>query len=162
MAPYAGPNIVALVAMCRRGKLVEHATLGFGIPRAPLAEKDGGFELRRLSGGEGFGVQPDLANPFVDAGVIVTTKTWQEMIAWLCEHWESDWGAAFEDDEALVVKFSGDTKAIATALHREMGLGLSDAMERARDGLRVEDARAAAAACRAARTASASVDFTIR
>src|SRR5438874_12421865 len=109
--------------MFRRGKLSSPQTLGFGLPRAPLHATEGGFELRRLSGGEGFGVQADLVNPFVDEGVIVRTTTWQEMIAWLCEHWQDDWGSALRNGEKLVVKFEGDTKAIATALHREMSIG---------------------------------------
>jgi hypothetical protein len=158
MAPYLGPSIVELVVSFRRGKL-DHAALGFGLPRAPLDEKDGGFELRRLSGGEGFGVQADLVSPFVDEGVIVATKTWQEMIAWLCEHWEHDWGMPFKDGEKLVVNFAGDAKAIATALHREMDLGLAEAMEHARGGLTVDRAERASAACRAARVANAALDF---
>jgi hypothetical protein len=159
MAPYAGPSIVQLAAMFRAGKL-DAPALGFGIPRAPLvAHKDGTFELRRLSGGEGFGVQADLVSPFVDEGIIVTTKTWQDMIAWLCEHWEGDWGQSFKDGERLVVKFTGDAKAIAAALHREMDVGLMDAMNHARDGFTVGRIDEAAAVCRAARSASATLDF---
>lgn len=148
--------------MFRKGKLAYAPTLGFGIPRAPLAEKDGGYELRRLSGGEGFGVQPDLVSPFVDEGIIVTTKTWQEMVAWLCEHWEEDWGAPFKHGEKLVLRFAGDAKAIATALHREMDIGLAEAMDHARDGLAVARIEHASAACRAARTANATLDFDVR
>jgi hypothetical protein len=159
MAPYGGPSIVELVVMFRSGKR-DVPALGFGIPRAPLTGKDGGgFELRRLSGGEGFGVQADLVNPFVDAGVIVATKTWQEMIAWLCEHWEEDWGLSFKSGEKLVVKFDGDAKTIATALHREVELGLAEAMQHAREGLTVDRIARASAACRVARVAGAQLDF---
>jgi hypothetical protein len=159
MAPYGGPSIAELVAMFRRGKPPHAPTLGFGLPRAPLYEKDGGFELHRLSGGEGFGVQPDLVSPFVDEGIIVRTATWQEMIAWLCEHWQDDWGPAMRKGEKLVVAFRGDTKALATALHHEMSIGLTEAMAHAREGLAIDRIKTAASVCRAARLAGVAIDF---
>ena len=136
MAPYAGPNLAALIPLLRQG-LRQSVTLGVGLPRAPIYFRDGAFELHALSGGEGFGVQADLVNPFVDDGVRVRAATWQELVAWLCENWDrSSWGEPLARGEALRVTFGAEQADCAT---------LDDA----------------AAACRAARAAHAALDFDV-
>jgi hypothetical protein len=159
MAPYGGPNLAALLSLLQNG-MKQTVALGFGIPKATLAFTDGMFELRALSGGDGFGVQADLVTPFKDEGPLVRTATWQEMFAWLCESWRDDWGAPLKKNEQLRIRFSGgDAHALALALRGELGLGLTDAMTHANDGITARSVKTAAAACRAARSAGSTVDF---
>ena len=158
MAPYGGPSLIEIVKQLKKGKLPY--AVGFGLPRAQFVRGgDGVLELRGLSGGEGFGVQPDLVNPFVDAGVLAR-GSWQEVVAWLCEHW--DFGDAWgQTKERLHVRFSGDSRAIANALHRELQLGLAEAQTVAAQGITVVSLEKASAVCRAARTAGTQLDFDI-
>jgi hypothetical protein len=137
MAPYLGPSLAALIPLVRKG-LRDSVTLGSGLPRAPLYFRDGAFELHRLSGGEGFGVQPDLVRPFVDEGLLVRAVTWQELIAWLCEHWDAaSWGEPLGRDQQLRLTFTDGKTLVAATLE------------------------VAAGACRAARAANAAVDFDV-
>ena len=161
MAPYGGPNLAALVALLRDG-LRDSVTLGHGLPRAPIHFRDGGFELHALSGGSGFGVQADMVEPFVDEGLVVRVATWQALMAWLCEHWDrASWGEPLREDESLRLRFDGDRRAVGIALHRELGIGLADALKQAQAGVVAATLEVAAAACRAARAAGAAVDFDV-
>jgi len=158
MAPYGGPSLVDVVKLLKQGEL-PHA-LGFGLPRAHFQQgPDGVLELRGLAGGEGFGVQADRVNPFVDAGSLVR-GTWQEIVAWLCEHWDygDPWGRS---NERLHVRFAGDRKALAMAIHRELQIGLTEAQKRAEQGIAVRTLEDAAAVVRVARTVGAAVDFDV-
>src|SRR5258706_3394031 len=115
MAPYGGPTIAQLIPLLKKG-LPDSVALGFGIPKATLTNKDGTFELRGLSGGEGFGVQADLVNPFVDTGVLFQTTRWQDVIAWLCENWAEGWGDALKKGEQLRIHVEGAEAILATKL----------------------------------------------
>jgi hypothetical protein len=158
MAPYGGPSLIEVVKLLAKGQL-PHA-LGSGLPRAQFRQgEDAVLELRGLSGGEGFGVQADLVNPFVDSGTLVR-GTWQEVVAWLCEHWDygDAWGTS---NERLHVRFIGERRALTVALRRELQIGLTDAQRHADQGIAPVTLDELAAACRAARTAGAQVDFDV-
>jgi hypothetical protein len=161
MAPYVGPSLAALIPLLQQRRL-DVAPLGSGLPRALVEHRDGAFELHAMAGGEGFGVQADRVTPFVDAGVLVRAVTWQELVAWLCEHWDTGrYGDALSAGEQLRLTFSGDSKAIGIALRRELQLGLADCIGHAKDGLVAATIDVAARACRAARSANAAVDFAV-
>lgn len=134
MAPYGGPSLLEVVKLLAKGQLPY--ALGSGLPQATFQHgPDGVLELRGLSGGEGFGVQADLVNPFVDAGPLVR-GTWQQVVAWLCEHWDygPPWGHASK--ERLKVRFA-DKELTALSLAE------------------------AAAACREAHRSRAPIDFEV-
>jgi hypothetical protein len=86
--------------------------------------------------------------------------TWQQVAAWLCEHWVygDPWG---NRNERLRLRFTGEPGAVTTALHRELETALVAAQTLAKEGLEVLTVEEAAAACRAARAAGAQVDFDV-
>lgn len=157
MAPYGGPPLTMIVRTFKKGQL-PHA-LGTGVPKAQFQRgPDGKVELRGLAGGAGFGVQADLVQPFVDAGCLVR-GAWQEIVAWLCEHWT--YGDPWGRGERLHMRFAARPQALAAALERELGIGDREAQEMVERGAAPLTMAEAAAACRAARSAGAQMDFDV-
>jgi hypothetical protein len=157
MAPYCGPSLPMLVKTLAKGEVPW--ALGTGVPQAQFERgPDGVLELRGLSGGAGFGVQADMVQPFVDAGVLVRGE-WQEIIAWLCEHWS--YGEPWGSGERLHVRFAGQPHGLGAALERELAIAGGQAQEMVEQGVVLVTLEQAGAVCKAARIAGARMEFEV-